>query len=338
MTLSAPGTGLSFVQPLGAGTSPSISAPPASPTPPGEYSLPVGGNMQEIRSSGSATLTTAGLAAFKESLLQADRQFETITSELDEASGAADKHVAHHQKWANGWLFRRVLKKRFAAIAALAEESVARREELREQLRQSTLKTDFEMPDGVAKAFDRLCESFQNCTRSQRIWDNVAQRAANRVVERTTAARIVDLKPVSFKMGRCKVIDTDHAVPHLENANGGDIYFYPGFLVYHAAATNYALIEYHELDLGVMATEFQEEKAVPSDAQQVGTTWAKANKDGSPDRRFANNYQIPVMLYARLTLQTAAGLNEEYMLSDFEASRRFGAAWTDMVQATKLGH
>jgi hypothetical protein len=340
MTLGVPGTGLSFVQPLGQSPAAPVGQPfvgafvqPAAPPSP-KLSGP---GMQEIRSAGSSGLTTAGLTAFKEALLLADRQFASISAELDDASRKADQHVEQHRRWANGWVLRHILKKRFAELASQAEESVARRQELREQLQLSTLQTEFEMPDGVAKTYESLCDAFQACTRSQRIWDNVAHRVANRVAERTTAGRIVDLKPVSFKLGTCGVIDAAQAVPHLQNANGGDIYFYPGFLVYHASATNYALIEYHNLDLAVMATQFHEEKAVPTDAKQVDTTWAKANKDGSPDRRFANNYQIPVMLYAKLTLKTPSGLNEEYLLSNLDACRQFGQAWGEMLSALKSG-
>jgi hypothetical protein len=340
MTLGVPGTGLSLVQPLG--KSPQavgdLAPLPRHGQPVDPHSLEsASSDMREIRSAGSSSLTTAGLAAFKEALVQADRQFTSIETELEEATKTADNSVALHQRWANGWVLRHLRKRRFAELAAQAEEAVARRQELREQLEQSKLPTAFEMPDSVAKAYASFCESFQACIRSQRIWDNVAQRATNRIAERTTAGRVVDLKPVRFKMGRCSVIDTAQLVPHLENANGGDIYFYPGFLLYHVAETNFALIEYHELDLAVTGTQFQEENAVPTDAQQVGTTWAKANKDGSPDRRFANNYEIPVMLYGKLTLKTPAGMNEEYLLSNLNSCRLFGQAWQEMLTALQTG-
>lgn len=80
----------------------------------------------------------------------------------------------------------------------------------------------------MAKAYAHLCETFVACAGLQRIWDKVAYRAANRAAERTTAGRIVDLKQVNFRMGKCGVIDTAQTVPNLENVNGGDIYFHPG--------------------------------------------------------------------------------------------------------------
>ena len=138
----------------------------------------------------------------------------------------------------------------------------------------------------------------------------------------------MDLKTVQFGTGQCGVIQTTMAVPRLQNANGGDIYIYPGFVVYHASATNYALIELSDIALKVDRLQFQKMSAsLPSDAKQVGTAWAKANKDGSPDKRFKDNYSIPVMQYAPTVVEVGSRPHEEYVLSNVEAasnSRRLG--------------
>ena len=362
LTATIPGTGLSFrhnldsepvqpvqpVQPRRRSQSQTISGfdpgpytqPSPAPVPAPALMLTPGQMapaMQEIRSAGSAALTTAGLADFKAALMQAEQLFNETSRELSLARDAESRSTKLCNGWTNGWIFKRVRKKRYAEIKAQASEDRERRVELDQQLEESRLKTEFELPDGVAKTFSRLCDDFQTMTRSQRIWDNVAHRAANRVAERTTASRIVDLKPVKFTMGKCGVIETTTPVPRLENANGGDLFLYPGFIVYHASNSNYALIEYKELNLQVVRTQFQEEATVPTDAEQVGTTWAKANKDGSPDKRFANNYAIPVMRYARLTLVTTTGLNEEYMLSNVAASEQFATSWKALMEAVLIG-
>jgi hypothetical protein len=65
----------------------------------------------------------------------------------------------------------------------------------------------------------------------------------------------------------------------------------------------------------------------------VGQTWAKANKDGSRDRRFANNYQIPLVLYAYLTLKSESGLWEEFQFSNPDRVERFLKAWDAFVSS-----
>lgn len=335
VTAGIPGTGLSFRETLGTPPGPRASNVPAHPpvgldvpVPAPVQDLP----MQAIRSAESLTLTSAGLAAFKQALEQAERQFAEIDRELDNARLAEAVAVGLHSRWSRGWFLRRIMKQRFAEITLRAEEATARRSELQQQLDLSRLPTQFEMSDEPARAYEGLRSAFAALARAQRIWDNVAHRATNKVVERTTASRIVDLKPVRFELSKCPVIDALENVPRMENSNGGDLFFYPGFLLYHAAARNYALVEYGDVDLAVRRTSFHEEAAVPGDARQIGTTWAKANKDGSPDLRFKDNYPIPVMQYATLTLRTQAGLNEEYLVSNVETTEAFLSAWIALRQ------
>ncbi len=347
LTISVPGTGLSLRQPLTFG-GPSRPAPISSVDESSDFAPPVLSpdhlptaaavpQMHDIKSASSSVLTGVGLAAFKETLHNAQQQFATTERELVEVRNISEEATALCRSWEDGWFLRRIMTQRFARIRERADECQAKQKELEEQLELSRLNTQFEMPDGVAKAFARFVDDFSACARAQRIWDNVAHRATNRIAERTVATRAVDLKPVRFSARQCGVIQTAMQLPCLENANGGDIYVYPGFVVYHASATNYALIEFAEVDLKVERISFHEQQAVPADARQIGTTWAKTNKDGSPDRRFRDNFAIPVMEYAQLTLRSPAGLNEEYILSNVSAAENLVAAWTAVRDAVRLG-
>lgn len=331
LTANVPGTGLSFrapLAPLPIGHHPRISNGEGLPSQKEPFSAATPDVvMQAIKSAESSVLTSAGLEAFKQTLDQAEHQFGRIESDLSRARTAEFAATELHRRWTEKWLLRRIMKRRFGEIASHAEEATALRAELEQQLQLSRLPTQFEMPDDHAKAYEGFCDAFVALTGSQRIWDNVAHRATNKMAERTTASRVVDLKAVRFQLSKCSIIDSAMAVPRMENANGGDLFFYPGFLLYHAAARNYALVEYGDIKLRVRRSSFHEESTPPGDAKQIGTTWAKANKDGSPDKRFRDNYAIPIMQYATLTLHTASGLNEEYMVSNVEAAEGFLAAW-----------
>lgn len=52
-----------------------------------------------------------------------------------------------------------------------------------------------------------------------------------------------------------------------------------------------------------------------TDAEQMGSTWEKVNKDGSPDLRFAGNREIPIMKYGEVRMQSQSGLNVWLMCS-----------------------
>jgi len=70
---------------------------------------------------------------------------------------------------------------------------------------------------------------------------------------------------------------------------------------------------------------------VPSDARVVGQTWEKANKDGSRDRRFASNRQVPIALYGGLSLKSTTGLWEEFHVSNPERLIKFVASFDAFV-------
>ncbi|MBQ4824841.1 hypothetical protein J4729_09845 [Leisingera sp. HS039] len=116
-----------------------------------------------------------------------------------------------------------------------------------------------------------------------------------------------------------------------ENINGDDILIYPGIAVIPRADGVFALIDIRELKIDIEGVRFHETEGVPNDAEVVGHTWAKTNKDGSPDRRFKENYQIPICLYGQIAFRSHTGVTEEYMVSNDKAA----LAFVEAVQAYK---
>jgi hypothetical protein len=117
------------------------------------------------------------------------------------------------------------------------------------------------------------------------------------------------------------------------NANGGEMFLYPAFLLYFVSKQSFALVDIREVQLKYSSMSFIESESVPSDAEVIGHTWKKANKDGSPDRRFANNYQIPVVKYGDLHLSSQSGLNEVYMISNERLAHAFEVAFANFQNA-----
>jgi len=103
------------------------------------------------------------------------------------------------------------------------------------------------------------------------------------------------------------------AVPKL-TARKKFLYFFPDrLLIYDASGVG--TVPYSELKTETAQTRFAEDGVVPKDATQVGTRWHYVNRDGSPDRRFNNNRQYPLMLYGELSFRSPAGLNELFQCS-----------------------
>ncbi len=57
------------------------------------------------------------------------------------------------------------------------------------------------------------------------------------------------------------------------------------------------------------------------------------NKKGGPDRRFANNRELPIALYEEITLRSRTGLNEKLQVSRVGAAATLISGLTGMVDA-----
>lgn len=337
-----PGTGLSYRHSLSPTASP-VETVPQLPTgfqPETPLRIPqpeFDSGLEEVRSAGSGSLTTEGLQEFKKLIERSRKEKTDIARELETARREEETAVGEFTRWRNGWLYSRFFKKKYHERQLAADLASAKSMELAEQKNLCRLETLIEMPDGISKSFSRFCDDFSLMAKSQQVWDTVGQRTANRASERTTATRIIERKSVGFGLGRCESIESELQVPHLANANGGDLYLYPGFILYFVSTENFALVEYKDVKLDFNFTNFIEDEEVPTDSKVVGKTWAKANKDGSPDLRFKGNHEIPVARYGKFTLTSATGMNEEYMISNAERAEGFAKSWKTLQEAVEAG-
>jgi hypothetical protein len=120
-----------------------------------------------------------------------------------------------------------------------------------------------------------------------------------------------------------------------KNANGADLYFYPGFIIMYDSKERFGIIGLSELEFFHGPVRFVETGKVPGDSKIIDKTWAKVNKNGTPDKRFKDNYQIPIVRYGSVTLKTKNGLHEEYEFSNYEASEAFGHALSNFIAAVR---
>lgn len=97
------------------------------------------------------------------------------------------------------------------------------------------------------------------------------------------------------------------------------------------------MLEYKDVNIDFSISRFLEEEDIPDDSNQIGSTWAKVNKDGSPDRRFKGNYEIPILSYGKLVINSETGLSEEYILSNAESAENFVKTWNEFKNIVKIG-
>lgn len=342
-TLSVPGTGISYRAHVGTSqvSHPEPSAPPppsALPplpsggiVPPATYPAPSfpathfqsAAPIEEVRSASTEMLTSESLKQLKDLMLMTFQEREDITRHLNLARPEKDRAVKRYTSWERGFLLRRLFKKSFAKRKEECETATAKVAEFEEQLRLTTVATHVEIEKEQAEPYFRMRDDFARLSECAAIWDVKSHQATDRFHERTTATTRIDRQRVTFLLDSCDLIQWEQKVPHLKNSKGGDLFLYPGFILYRAAREAFSVIDYHDVSGKAVSVSFQEEQGVPADSKVIGQAWAKANKDGSRDRRFTNNFQIPVVLYACLTLKSQNGLWEEFQFSNPERLVRF---------------
>ncbi|WP_291303989.1 MULTISPECIES: hypothetical protein [unclassified Devosia] len=186
--------------------------------------------------------------------------------------------------------------------------------------RVSILAYDFEpqMEDG----YRILCEAFDNLAECAGIWHVTSQGTPRDLAARkrnAMATGLVTRQRTSLGYALPKVIKSNVTPPRL-CAGRQTLYFLPDVILVEDGG-RFGAVGYDAVEPLVTQTPFIETERVPPDAEVGGSTWAYANKNGGPDRRFANNRQIPICLYEQLLIASSTGLNEK-----FEFSRRGPAA------------
>jgi hypothetical protein len=335
-TASIPGTGLSYRHHFD--TTP--TTPAEQPNAPGiPYLLPPSpapsstfinaAPIEEVHSASTELLTSETLKQVKQLIQTAYQQHSEISRDLDD--GRTERVVCREKfdSWDRGYVLKKVFKRAYAKRKENYETATAKVAELEEQLKLSTISTHIEVEGEQAELYYRFRDEFAALCDCMAIWDVKTHQATDKFHERTIADTRIGRERVKFELGNCDLLDWEQKVPHLRNAKGGDLFLYPGFILYRAAREAFSLIEYHDINGNATNIGFHEQEGVPSDSLVVGTTWAKANKDGSRDRRFAQNYQIPVVQYGNLILKSANGLWEEFHFSNFDRM----AKWLNAMNA-----
>lgn len=111
------------------------------------------------------------------------------------------------------------------------------------------------------------------------------------------------------------------------------LHFFPDrVLIYEPSGVG--AVGYRQLRASWNTSRFVEAEALPSDAQVIDRTWRYVNKNGTPDRRFKGNTELPVCLYGEIAFSSDTGLNELIQLSKAVVIAEFVAAIEQLSRLT----
>jgi hypothetical protein len=163
----------------------------------------------------------------------------------------------------------------------------------------------------VQECLERL---LQVLARSHVIWAVSSEHVHGDWKRHAGAGTSVTRRRIQVGWGSPSFIETNARIGLL-NIGGTKLYLFPDrMLIFGSGGVR--SVRYGDLSVTADTVSFREEGGVPADARVTGKTWRYVNKSGGPDRRFTNNYQMPVVSYGtpdvrapsglRLSLQTSA--------------------------------
>jgi hypothetical protein len=308
----------------------------SGPLPTDRYLIP--GTRVDFGGGSVAAMTSAGLSQFKELLLATHARDREIRADIKKT----------RFQYALCWVTRAIAWSTLASVVSKSirsktEQAVALRmteiATLRGNLEASRISISFDMQTAVADPHRRMLDAFNQLAQSQGSWVMQTSQQIERVKARSMSNTVVERRSTRLARQSDTLVDTADLPLSLSVQNGrSTAYFYPGFvLVIDAARSDFALIDLKELDVRHSASHFTETEMIPSDAKMVSKVWAKSNKDGSRDRRFKDNRELPVMGYGRLELTAHGGLHEAFLFSRPDASEAFARAITDLKRVLASG-
>ena len=323
-----PGTGLYNRQKIGGGKNSSVSNDsqnvPVADVTINEPQTLIG----EIKSAETDKLTSASLIELKETLEEVYKDRIELTDEIEktkkEIKSAKTTHIIACI------FFIGLFIKSFKNKIIEKEEYLA---DLETQLNNGFVDIDINFDKSFDEKYNSLLNSFKTLLTTQIIWDITSSVQQDMNALRSAASTVLTRTPVKFKFDNIEIIKSSYSAFHLENKNGDDMYIYPAFVIVTTNKKKFALIDIKDFELTFFQQKFLEEEKIQLDTKVIDKTWAKVNKNGTPDKRFVGNYEIPIVSYGLLEIKSNSGLNESYLFSSFEKSEEFAKTFIDYQMA-----
>jgi len=183
----------------------------------------------------------------------------------------------------------------------------------KKDIERKTVNISFDLDDESRRRFEDLQGALSALARCSRVWRLTSEESTDDWKRHGGANSLVTRNQVTLARGLPAVVKSN-ITPHVISTLTQTLYFFPDrLLVFQRRRVGG--VPYADLQVEVKQVRFQEEGSVPGDSKVVDTTWRYVNKNGSPDRRFNDNREIPICEYGELRLSSPTGLRFVFQTS-----------------------
>ena len=169
--------------------------------------------------------------------------------------------------------------------------------------------------EGLAESkFNELVDALGNIALSNRIWQVTAKNSNWDWKHNAGASSLITRKTTSIRAKEPLYLQTKLKVYCLSLGHM-DLFFLPD-QIFAYQNRKYRSIPYNSLQVTMYPSRYIESEGVPGDSNIADYTWQYVRVDGGPDRRFANNRQLPIVNYGNIEISSPSGVNLHLQVSN----------------------
>lgn len=143
--------------------------------------------------------------------------------------------------------------------------------------------------------------------KSNKLWQITQERQNDNTKRTAGASKTINRIPIRINKKKPFYFNSETTIIQIKLYKE-EIFILPDKILVHKK-NDFWLVDYDSVKISEENIRFVESSSVPKDAQIVDYTWQYVNKNGSPDKRFADNRRLPVCLYGEITMISNQGLN-----------------------------
>ena len=197
-------------------------------------------------------------------------------------------------------------------------------QQLKGNLSKGFLNLDMQLSSILEENYDNLYSSYLQLCRCQKVWQIDNFEFNDTVRTRSSVGLLMDRKQVRFSQKEIDVVYAHKKPLNISTINGKEFFIYPCLIIAFQPNTGkFDVFPINEFVCNFSLMTYVENEIVPSDSKVDHYTWEKVNKNGSPDRRFSNNSQIPVARYGKLDLKFNNYYKFSFMFSNEKLAKNF---------------
>ena len=184
-----------------------------------------------------------------------------------------------------------------------------------------TVPVEYEFDAESKSQYDSMKQKWVSLNSSKKLWQILTSSTVTNKKIAAGASNLITRKKMTISQKKPSFFKTSETFICLL-LKKETIYLLPDKALI-IKGSNIGAVDYNTLHITGEEYNFIEDEVVPKDAVVIRKTWLKVNKDGSPDKRFKGNRQIPVCKYGLIKLTTSSGMDIRICCSNHKLVEQF---------------